>query len=665
MDGIGSGDGCVRCHLAGQAFRDRQIPSNSDLNQAILQENAVSEWFPMLQKIPQTPLLDLLRLHVSGRLNWRARVAESELPQVAKQKIVAVVKATRLWRLEKSQIATELISHFQDGQQRGQDIDKLVSEFGETDTVAKLMQLAKKRNRSLFWKTFVVGCYSFLVFLVFYAGLAVWFFSGKPNPSIDYYEVVSSNAAAVPEGQRAWPIYRDAWIDHGFADLNIGKIVGQEEGDDAWDTWRPGDEKWPNLVQFLEQKESLVKAFRRGGQLPSFGLEMKHISDYSKEDMLGLYGTETFKRYGADAIDEELPGAIPKLLDGALIGVLLNHVQLMRKMTRILQADLDRVVETEDTVAAQEDIVAMLGFAPQAGETPFLVCSLVGLALDGIAYSTIEELLTEHPDLLDDQQLAEIARKVGQLSPRDYVSLEGERASQLDLIQRLYSDDGEGDGRLTHEGLAMLPRIMSFTGTDGSVDSRFSTLMGVVGPGVAFVSGSRKQAEQAMNGVMDEFESTFGKPVYETNIKDRYFEDMLQKYASNDIGTRTLMQMLLPAVEQVRVATERVQGYRNGVLAGIAVHRYRLANGSFPETINQLVPEFLESVPVDVITGDPLKYQLTDGEPVIYSVGADLDDDGGVEAVDSDGKEVTDVNQHFYPANTNKLDGDWVLWPSN
>ena len=125
------------------------------------------------------------------------------------------------------------------------------------------------------------------------------------------------------------------------------------------------------------------------------------------------------------------------------------------------------------------------------------------------------------------------------------------------------------------------------------------------------------------------------------------------------------MQMLLPAVEQVRVATERVQGYRNGVLAGIAVHRYRLANGSFPETINQLVPEFLESVPVDVITGDPLKYQLTDGEPVIYSVGADLDDDGGVEAVDSDGEEVIDVNQHFYPANTNKLDGDWVLWPNN
>jgi len=109
----------------------------------------VSEWFPMLQKIPQTPLLDLLRLHVSGRLNWRARVAESELPQAAKQKIVDVVQATRLWRSEKAQIANELVTHFDDGQSRGQSIDTLIESFGETETVAQLMRSAKKRPGGL------------------------------------------------------------------------------------------------------------------------------------------------------------------------------------------------------------------------------------------------------------------------------------------------------------------------------------------------------------------------------------------------------------------------------------------------------------------------------------------------------------------------------------
>lgn len=629
----------------------------------------MNEWFPIFMKIQHTPFRDLVRLQISGRLNWRAKISESDLPDVAKQKIVDVVKATRLWRLEKSQIATELIAHFLDGQQRGQSMDDLISEFGETETVAKLMRSAKKRNRSIFWKTFVAGCYAFvgflICFLIFYAGLAVWFFSGKPNPSTDYFKVVSANAAAVPEDQQAWPIYREAWIEHDFANLNVGQWVGQEEGDESWDTWRPGDEKWSNLVAFLEQKESLVKAMRRGGQLSGFGFEVKRMTDYSKEDLLGMYGADALERYGLDVIDEEFAESQSKLLDEALIGALLKHVQLMRQMTRILQADLDRMVELEDAVAAQEDIIAMLGFGPQVAETPFLVCGLVGLALDGIAYNTIQELLTEHPDLLNDQQLAEIARKVERLLPRDYVSLEGERAFQLDLIQRLYSDDGEGDGRLTHDGLAMVPGIVSLTTNEGSVDRRVSTLVGVVGPGVAFVSGSRKQAEQAFSGVMDEFESTFGKPVYDApTFNDRWFEDRVQKYASNDIGTRTLMEMLLPAVEQVRVATERVQGYRNGVLAGIAAHRYRLANGNFPETIDQLVPEFLESMPLDVITGNPLKYLLTDDGLEIYSVGADLDDDGGVETVDPMDKTVIDANQHFYSANSKKFDGDWILWPS-
>ena len=36
-----------------------------------------------------------------------------------------------------------------------------------------------------------------------------------------------------------------------------------------------------NLVAFLEQKESLVKAIRRGGQLSGFGLELKRQWDYS------------------------------------------------------------------------------------------------------------------------------------------------------------------------------------------------------------------------------------------------------------------------------------------------------------------------------------------------------------------------------------------------
>jgi len=61
-----------------------------------------------------------------------------------------------------------------------------------------------------------------------------------------------------------------------------------------------------------------------------------------------------------------------------------------------------------------------------------------------------------------------------------------------------------------------------------------------------------------------------------------------------------------------------------------ALERYRLANGQFPDTLDALVPKFIEKVPHDLINGQPLKYRRTeDGQFVLYSVGWNETDDGG------------------------------------
>ena len=621
----------------------------------------MNEWLPTFRKIPQTPMRDLFRLQFTGRLNWRGRIAESDLPEVAQQKIVDVVKATRLWRLEKAQIANELIAHFQDGQQQGLDVEHLVAEFGETATVAKLMRSAKKRNRSVFWKTLVAGGYAFLAFLVFYAGLAVWFMSGKPNPSVDYFAVVSADARAVPEEQRAWPIYREAWIESDFQGLNIQeRVVGQGEGE-SWNALRPGDEKWPNVVAFVESEESLVKAIRRGGKLSGLGLELKLTQDYLQEDLVAMHGPDN--EFPESWIDADDP-----LLSNSLIGCLLMHVQLMRDMARMLETDVFRMAEAGDAENAAEDLLAMLGFGPQAAETPFLVSSLVGLATDGIAYNTIEEFLSEYPDLLSDQQLKAIAEKMASLSPRELVRYEGEIAFQKDLIQRIYSDDGSGDGRLTDEGLAMLPSLMSLTSnlsqqSSNASDSLAKTVTRVVGPGVALFSGSRKNLEQATQGAMDEWSAAIEVPFYQQEIREPdYFEQLINKHASNDLTAKAFMNMMMPAMDQVSVAGERTEAWRNGALIGVAAHRFRLRHDRFPETADELVPEFLDEIPVDMVTGQLLNYRLQDGKPLIYSVGQDRDDDGGVEATDSDGERLYG-HEHFYQNVTQPADGDWILWP--
>ena len=78
-------------------------------------------------------------------------------------------------------------------------------------------------------------------------------------------------------------------------------------------------------------------------------------------------------------------------------------------------------------------------------------------------------------------------------------------------------------------------------------------------------------------------------------------------------------------------------GRRSGALTMIALERYRLAYGVHPSRLDQLVPQFLESVPLDPWSGQPLRYRagLVPGtEPagyILYSIGMDMKDDGGVD----------------------------------
>jgi hypothetical protein len=61
-----------------------------------------------------------------------------------------------------------------------------------------------------------------------------------------------------------------------------------------------------------------------------------------------------------------------------------------------------------------------------------------------------------------------------------------------------------------------------------------------------------------------------------------------------------------------------------------ALERYRFAHGAYPETLDTLTPQFMETVPHDIIGGAPLKYHRTDdGKFQLYSIGWNETDDGG------------------------------------
>ncbi len=69
---------------------------------------------------------------------------------------------------------------------------------------------------------------------------------------------------------------------------------------------------------------------------------------------------------------------------------------------------------------------------------------------------------------------------------------------------------------------------------------------------------------------------------------------------------------------------------RRVMITALALERYDSKYGRYPETLQSLAPEFLKSVPVDFINGQPLHYRLADGGKfLLYSVGLDCVDNGG------------------------------------
>ncbi|MFO8008122.1 MAG: hypothetical protein R6V05_10340 [Candidatus Brocadiia bacterium] len=70
--------------------------------------------------------------------------------------------------------------------------------------------------------------------------------------------------------------------------------------------------------------------------------------------------------------------------------------------------------------------------------------------------------------------------------------------------------------------------------------------------------------------------------------------------------------------------------------AAVAAERYRLRHGSWPESVAELVPAYLDAEPQDPFSGGPVSYRSTPTGMVIYSIGGDLTDNGGASGTDGD-----------------------------
>jgi hypothetical protein len=301
----------------------------------------------------------------------------------------------------------------------------------------------------------------------------------------------------------------------------------------------------------------------------------------------------------------------------------------------------------------------MLSLARHAGEDGTLIAQLVSVAIAHLTFDTINRTVRDYPALFTDEQLQRLAHRVSAFAPgpegtaawRPNLALE--RRAFEDVLQRFFTDDGHGDGRLC-DGM------MFYHSEFGVVEPKAAKFFN---PVLAGVVAGRKETSSLYNKFMDRVESE--------NAKPRYLRDVASLEREVDelkagLGIRnSLVALMVPGIAKVASSFDVGRTLRDATAAGLSVELYWRKHGRFPASWSDLVPRMLPAAPEDPWSGRALGFKAgagAGGRPVIYSIGADKTDNGGTIGT------PWDVISAWASASVPSLGGqigtgDWVIWP--
>jgi hypothetical protein len=471
---------------------------------------------------------------------------------------------------------------------------------------------------------------------------------GRPTVRVDYLAEINKASLAVPENERAWPLYRDAFLSMGFDNREEGGRVANFLASDA----KPGDSGWKDREKFLTENAAAIARLREAASRANLGFVGSVFqSSYSEKDV---------QLFGWKLTPEQIEAAKHETIeDRWIISTLLPHMQFLRSTGVLLAADARRAAAANDADAAYADIIALLNASRQCEEIPFLVCVLVSEAIQHDAREVVRDILANHAALWTDGQLRDLAHKFAASRINWQRGLDGESTSFYDSMQRLYTDDGNGDGRLAfrvNKNDANVFQIidMAVVG-DAYETSRFADdrLAVLTMPAANMVVASRKEMTEAYDKLTNHVRAQIEVPLWQQ--EDESLDSELSALVGDPLGKfrYLFVNLLMPAYDNLRNKIIVSDGERDGVFLGLALELYHRKHGKWPTELAELSPQWLPAVPVDRITGKPLHYEVVDDRPVVYGTGPDSDDDGG-RALE---EEVVPRKASEAPA-----DGDWVIW---
>jgi uncharacterized membrane protein len=578
----------------------------------------------------------------------RPAIARVELPQPLQELVYEVARRTRLWRSERVDVARELANHFRDGTDAGRTPEQLIKSFGNRREAAQLIRRAKLRSRPFVWRVWrrtwqAVGLLILLVLLT-YIVLLIRLKTAHPTISRNYGLEMNAPARAVPEDDRAWPLYREAVL-RLTAEPNFAAMSDRELSEDEVNfsvaAEKPTGKHWDMVVIWLDQNREALEFVRKASGRPRMGFVYGDPADRVWYDKLKLN---------------------PKVMDlernELVAGLLLDHINEFHYLQNLLAADAHRAAALNDGATFIRDVETAVRMAGQIrDDMPFLVTEGVSFGLFSESLSLVDDLLMGRHELVDDAGLQRLAHSIAGYSGGGTIRarLLGQRLTFRDLYQRVYTDDGRGDGRLTAEGLRLLNNVKALSA--GDADS-------AVAPVFSALIASRREMTRATDELFDRLENEINQPYWERSSST--VRDQIARWDRSPVDKIRYapLRQMSSFAQYTAPLGDFITQRRDATLVALALELYHRRNGSWPKVLGELVPDLLPAVPPDRFTGGPLLYRVVEDRPLLYSAGPDKKDDGGKPI---EGPALARLNPMFFmtmaTAETKILTGDWILWP--
>jgi hypothetical protein len=615
--------------------------------------------------------------------HWRpqraagALIARAGLPGPVAERIDAIVRRTRLWSDERVEVARELIAHAQDAQAAGRDGGDIAVTLGEPGKVGRLIRRAVKRKRGWVWKSRVytlralAACLG--VLLVGYGVLAVRFFTGSPQVKIDYIAQLNARDAAFGENERAWRVYEDfrvAWhgVQERLREASAIPAGGLMEDGTPTKHRNSGIDSLPRVPADHPDAAMVREA------VVAMRPEIDRLAEAARRPAIGFPYTNVIGDGEAEGTTQRravpLPPNTSPGLEGAVIGVLLPQLGTARSVARLLAADARYAAEDGDAALALDRATAIFALSRQLGREPFLIGRLVALAVHGLGLSVVDEILAGKPGLWDGAAIVALAHEVAASGRAcNDLNMSAERMFFDDMLQRAFTDDGDGDGRLTPQGLAMLTQLMDDSWSAPTADTLPGAVNAAVGPVALVTTASRAEQRAVYDRIVSAAETVLREGPASWPIIPQT-ERILGETAGRLPTRLAFAEVLTPSVGRAVESVFQSRARTDATLAALAVASYRAREGRLPGSLADLTPRDLPTVTNDLMApGEALRYRvLSDGSFELYSRGADGDDDGGRAPAPSSPRDSTrDIARfslRFDPeASAARPDGDWVLFP--